>query len=208
MRAFNQWFFKKIELGSRNESSRQTSTEDNSSKRLFIAPCLLSYQTPSKLPNTSPIYIPPTYHELKQKHPSNIMKLGWGDCIKKRLRFALYVCLVIVFLVVFDALLNPVETDEVSPAYWNTSAYDAFDEITAMGLSKSESESERFLVLDDDDRHDNGPNEQDATNGPTVLGYTKIPSSRPSVQPSPSPTSMPTSFPTSSPSGKPSGKHE
>ena len=136
------------------------------------------------------------------------MKLGWGDCIKKRLRFALYVCLVIVFLVVFDALLNPVETDEVSPAYWNTSAYDAFNEITAMGLSKSESESERFLVLDDDDRHDNGPNEQDATNGPTVLGYTKIPSSRPSVQPSPSPTSMPTSFPTSSPSGKPSGKHE
>ena len=131
------------------------------------------------------------------------MNLGWNY-----LRLALYVSLSIVFLVVFDALLNPVAIDQVSPAYWNTSAYDAFDEITARGLSESESESERFLVLDDDFRHDNGPNDEDATNGPTVLGYTKIPSSRPSMQPSPSPTSMPSLFPTSSPSGKPSGKQE
>jgi len=162
----------------------------------------------SKLPDTSALYIPPTYYELKQKYSSNIMNLGWSDRIKKRLRLALYVSLSIVFLVVFDALLNPVAIDQVSPAYWNTSAYDAFDEITARGLSESESESERFLVLDDDFRHDNGPNDEDATNGPTVLGYTKIPSSRPSVQPSPFPTSMPSLFPTSSPSGKPSGKQE
>ena len=127
------------------------------------------------------------------------MNLGWNY-----LRFALYVSLSIVFLVVFDALLNPVEADQVSPA--PTPAYNAFGEITARGLS--ESESERFLVLDDDFRHDNGPNDEDATNGPTVLGYTKIPSSRPSMQPSPSPTSMPSLFPTSSPSGKPSGKQE
>ena len=136
------------------------------------------------------------------------MNLGWSY-----LRLALYISLSIVFLVVFDALLNQ---DQLSPAYWDTSAaYDEFDEITAIGLS--DSESERFLFLDDDFRHDNGPNDQDATNGPndqdatngpTVLGYTKMPSSRPSVQPSPSPTSIPSLFPTSSPSGKPAGKQE
>ena len=134
------------------------------------------------------------------------MTLGWNDRIKKKLRFALYISLSIVFLVVFDALLNPISIDQVSPAYWDSSAYDEFDEITAIGLS--ETESERFLFLDDDFRHNNGPNDQDATNGPTVLGYTKMPSSRPSVQPSPSPTSIPSLFPTSPPTGKPSGKQE
>jgi len=104
------------------------------------------------------------------------MNLGWSY-----LRLALYIFLLIVFFVVFDALLNPIQTDQLLHAYWDTSVFDSFDEITAIGLS----ESEHFLLLDDDFRHDGhgGHNDQDATNGPTVLGYTKIPSPPPSSSP-------------------------
>jgi PT repeat. len=63
---------------------------------------------------------------------------------------------------------------------------------------------DRYLQFTDDDRHNNGPDGQDATNGPTIFGYTKMPSSRPTRVPSSSPSARPSKRPSASPSNVPS----
>jgi hypothetical protein len=126
----------------------------------------------------------------------------------RRLRLAaVYVCLSILAIVVFNAILNPTESDQINLAYSysDTSLFDAsYNDHSSIGVS----ELERFLQFDDDDRHNGGPDDQDVTNGPTVIGYTKMPSSKPSLEPSPPPTLKPSLLPTSSPTSEPSGKHE
>ena len=125
----------------------------------------------------------------------------WSDHAKmRRLRLGLYGSL---------SILACIYSFSYSYSYGDTSntslfdGYAVFDETSISG-----SDLDRVLQFEDDDRHNGGPNDQDATNGPTVIGYTRIPSSRPSREPSPLPTVMPTLLPSTSPTAEPSGKQE
>jgi hypothetical protein len=57
---------------------------------------------------------------------------------------------------------------------------------------------------DDDDRHQTGVDDRDATNSPNISQYSYLPSSRPSSQPSSSPSDEPSSPPSSQPTIYPS----
>lgn len=64
------------------------------------------------------------------------------------------------------------------------------------------SDDERYLVVADDDRHNNGPNENNVTNFPTIFGFSRAPSTSPTaITLSPSPTVRPSfsSAPSTSP---------
>lgn len=117
---------------------------------------------------------------LSQSSDSGISRM-------RAFRIALYISLTIFVMVVFDTALHPRDT-----VNWTSSTDDALEKF------------ERLLQFDDDDRHDSDHFSRDTSNGPTILGYSKMPSSKPTSMPSPSPTSMPALLPTSSPSAEPS----
>ena len=124
-----------------------------------------------------------------------------------RRRLELYMCISLSILLVFivvlfddDFLTSPtalVERDQFEYAHQDKFLLDdTFDDTATIGLS----EVDRFLQFDDDDRHNEGPNDQDVSNGPAGLVYTRMPSSQPTHAPSPPPTLVPSSLPSDSPS--------